>query len=118
MLIKNPTNENTAKQAKFTQTILAPVGVEYWNDTIIPTTKHTTDTITDEIITVLYLLHTLIEERLGNIIKLDIRSAPIIRIPITTVIAVSTARIILYAPAFVPVAFAKFSSKVTAKILL
>ena len=51
--------------------------------------------INDEIITDLYFLHTLIEERLGKIIRLEIKRAPIILIPITTVIAVSTARTML-----------------------
>ncbi len=44
--------------------------------------------------------------------------APIIRIPSTMVTAVKTAIKTLYQDTFTPVALAKFSSKVTAKILL
>ena len=44
-------------------------------------------------------------------------SAPIILMPSTTVTAVSTAMTLLYSSAFVPVALAKSSSKVTANIL-
>ena len=74
--------------------------------------------ITEHILTTRYLLHIRIDDRLGKIMRLDIRSAPIILIPITTVTAVSTARNPIYNPALVPVALAKFSSNVTANILL
>ena len=55
-------------------------------------------------------------DTVGKIISEEISNAPIIFIPITIVVAVSAAMSILYAEAFVPVAFAKFSSNVTAKI--
>ena len=54
----------------------------------------------------------------GKIIRLEIRSAPIIRIPNTIVTAVNTAIRVLYRFARTPVARAKVSSKVIAKILL
>ena len=102
----------------FTITMLAP-GVVFISRAVnIPIKKLTTDIIADVITTPLKLLHTLIAVRVGITIRLDIKSEPIIIIPRTTVTAVSTAKIILYIPEFTPVAFAKFSSKVTAKILL
>ena len=70
----------------------------------------------DENTTDLKLLHILIEETVGKIISEEISNAPIIFIPITTVIAVRAEISILYTVAFVPVALAKFSSKVTANI--
>jgi len=98
--------------------MLAPAGVEKAKDAIIPKKKQTIDTIDEEITTDLKLLHTLIEVRAGKIIRLDISIVPMILIPTTIVIAVKNAMSILYPFTFVPVAFAKFSSKVTAKILL
>ena len=55
-------------------------------------------------------------ERAGKMIRLEISSAPIIRIPSTTVMAVNTASRVLNSSVFVPVARLKLSSKVTAKI--
>ena len=52
----------------------------------------------------------------GKMIRLEIKSAPIIRIPRTIVTAVSTAISVLYIPALTPVAWAKVSSNVMAKI--
>ena len=59
------------------------------------TTKQNTEIIAEAMITFLNLLNTCIAERAGRIIKLDISRAPIILIPITTVIAVKKANIIL-----------------------
>jgi hypothetical protein len=98
--------------------MLAPVGVEYTKEAVIPIKKHITERTAEEITTLLKLLNILIEVNDGKIIRLDIKSAPIILIPKTTVIAVSAAIKALSAPVFVPDAFAKVSSKVTAKILL
>ena len=73
--------------------------------------------IVDTMMTVLNLLHIRMAESDGKTIRLDINSVPIILIPSTTVIAVRSASIIFYISLFVPVALAKFSSKVTANIL-
>ena len=64
----------------------------------------------EHITTVLNRLHIRIEVMAGKIIRLDMSREPIIFIPTVMVRAVRNA--------FVPVAFAKLSSKVTAKILL
>lgn len=80
--------------------------------------KQETDKIEEQMITDLKLLKILIEVSAGKMIRLDMRRVPIIRIPTTTVTAVSTAIRELYPPAFIPVALEKDSSKVTANILL
>ena len=54
----------------------------------------------------------------GKIIKLEISRAPINRIPITMVMAVKNAKMILYRPTFFRLPLQNFSSNVTAKILL
>ena len=64
------------------------------------------------------VLNTCIEDSGGKTIKLEIKSAPIIRMPKTIVTADKNAMSALYTSALIPVALAKFSSKVTAKILL
>ena len=102
----------------FAITILAPVGVSRNTDAKMPRIKHTTDTTPEQITTLLKVLHTLIEVSDGKIIRLDIKSAPISLMPRTIITAVRTATRALYAPARVPVALEKLSSKVTAKILL
>lgn len=66
--------------------------------------------------TILNLLNNLIAVIAGNIIKLDISKVPIILIPITMVSAVSIASKVLYTSIFIPVAFAKLSSKVIENI--
>lgn len=75
-------------------------------------------TTTDEITTLLKLVNNLFELRAGKIIKLEINNVPMTLIPITTTIAVPSANIILYSLVFIPVALAKDSSNVTAKIRL
>lgn len=63
------------------------------------------------------VLHTRIDVSAGKMIRLEIKRAPIIRIPSTIVTAVSTAISVLYRLAFTPVACANVSSNVTANIL-
>ena len=75
----------------FTITTLAPAGVAYKKETVIPTKKQATEIIPDEIITCLKLLNTRIDVKAGKIIKLEISIVPIIRIPRTMVIAVKKA---------------------------
>lgn len=75
--------------------MLAPVGVLYRYEIEIPIKKQTTERIADVIITLLKVLHTCIAVSAGKIIRLEISSVPIIRIPSTTVSAVKTAIITL-----------------------
>ena len=116
--MNKPIAENKAKAIILTITIVAPAGVEKIYDPTIPKKKHTIETIEELITTVLKLLHTLMEVNAGKIIKLEISKVPIILIPTTIVMAVKNAMSMLYMFAFVPVALAKFSSKVIANILL
>ena len=98
--------------------MLAPQGASKAYDIIIPTINVITDTTAELIVTERKLLNTRIEQSAGKIIRLEISILPISRIPITIVIAVSSAIIILYALTAPPVAFAKLSSKVMAKIFV
>ena len=98
--------------------MLAPVGISKIHEAIIPRMKHKTDTTPAEIITLLNVLKSLIEVTAGNTIRLDIKSVPIILIPITIVTAVKKAISKLNASLLKPVAFANSSSNVTAKSLL
>lgn len=91
-LLKIEKNNNIAI---LTTTTLAPVGVEYKYEIKIPEIKENTETIAENIITILKLLKTFIEITDGNTIKLDIRSAPTSLIPKTIVIAVRKAISIL-----------------------
>ena len=108
---------NTRNTRIFTVTMLAPVGVEYTKEQRIPAKTQNTETTAEQITTKRKLLQRRIAVSAGKIIKLEINSEPIIRIPSTMVTAVKNANSMLYNPARVPVALAKFSSKVTAKIL-
>ena len=103
---------------KFAITTVAPVGESSMNEAIMPIIKATTETIAEVMTTAPKLLQIRRAERAGNIIRLDISIAPIIRIPTTMVTAVKTAISEWKRVVFVPVAFAKESSKVIAKILL
>ena len=87
-------------------------------DTDMPITRHTTAITAELITTLLNVRHTRMEVSAGKIIRLEIKSAPIIRIPSTIVTAVSTAISVLYRSAFTPVAWANVSSNVIANILL
>ena len=75
-------------------------------------------TTTEEITTLLKFVNNLFELRAGKIIKLEINKVPITLIPMTTTIAVPSAKIMLYSLVFIPVALANDSSNVTAKIRL
>ena len=83
----------------------------------MPMQKHTTATAPEDHTTARKLLKIRMEVNAGKMIRLEIIIAPIICIPSTMVTAVSTAINILYADTLTPVALAKLSSKVTAKIL-
>ena len=69
-------------------------------------------------ITLRKFVHTRMDVSAGKMIRLEIRSVPIIRIPSTIVTAVSTAISVLYRSAYTPVARANVSSNVMANILL
>ena len=75
--------------------MLAPTGVLQRYDAVIPRKKHVTESIDDVIITLLKVLQTCIDVSAGKIIRLEIRSVPIILIPSTTVRAVSMAITVL-----------------------
>ena len=79
--------------------------------------EQTTEITAELMITLLKVLHTRMDVRAGNMIRLEMRSAPIIRMPSTIVTAVSIAIRVLYRSAFTPVACANVSSNVMAKIL-
>ena len=75
------------------------------------------ETQTDDTITTLNLRNTRMEVSAGKIIRLEISRVPMILMPITITIAVSTESKVLYTPTFTPVALANVSSKVIANIL-
>ena len=81
----------SAKAMMFIITIVAPVGVSNSYEASIPAKKHVSDTQAEHIVTLLKHLHNRIEVSAGNIIRLEIKSAPIMRIPSTIVIAVKNA---------------------------
>ena len=99
-------------------TTLAPVGVAYIYEIVIPIKKHVIEITAEQTVTLLNFLNSRIELKAGKIIRLEISTAPIIRMPSTMVRAVKRAMSILYSPVFIPLAFAKVSSKVTANNLL
>ena len=85
---------------------------------INPMIKQEALTAAEAATTLLKLLNSRIAVSGGNTTRADIISAPSIRIPITTVTAVRSARMILYRPDLSPDAFAKASSKVTQNMRL
>ena len=111
-------SQKITKIIAFTITTLAPVGVSREYDAHIPTKKQQTDKTPEQMITDLNFLQIRIEDNAGKIMSAEIKSVPIILIPITIVSAVSKEITVLYTPVLSPVALEKVSSKVTAKILL
>lgn len=101
-----------------TATMVTPTGVEPKIEIIIPIKVQRTDKIAEQMITPLKLKIILIEDKAGKITSADIKREPTKFIANTIIIAVITAINKWYRSDFVPVAFAKFSSKVTAKIRL
>ena len=78
--MNDPITLNRRKTAALTKTTLAPAGVEYKKETVIPIKKHATEIIPEEIITRLKLLKIRIDVKAGKIIKLEINIVPIILI--------------------------------------
>ena len=96
--------------------MLAPVGISAKYDKRRPVVKLTAEMTAEHTVTLRNPLHTLIELSAGNIIRLDISKAPISLIPTTMTTAESTEMNELYTSERIPVALAKLSSNVTAKI--
>ena len=86
-----PMAEKSMNTNRFTATMPAPVGSEYTQDSSIPTAKHTTDTTAEQTVTALKWENSRIDESAGKMIRLEISSVPIMRMPTTTVRAVSNA---------------------------
>ena len=101
-----------------TTTIVEPTGVPTRMETRIPVNEQNTDNVAEQTVTVLKLLKILIADNAGKITKAEISREPTRFIASTIITATMTANKRLYNSAFVPVACAKLSSKVTAKILL
>jgi hypothetical protein len=111
-------SEKIKNTAIFTTTIVEPTGVPARIEISIPEAEHSTEIMAEHIVTALKFLNTLIADSDGKIMRADIKSEPTNFIARTIITAIVIAIIRLYAFAFVPTAFAKFSSKVTANILL
>ena len=97
---------------------MEPTGVPANMDTRIPIAVQHTENITEQMTTALKLLNTRMADKAGNIIRAVVKSEPTKFIAKTMTSAVIMAMSILYCPALIPVATEKFSSNVTAKILL
>ena len=110
--------ENMMNMASCTSTIVAPTGDESKIEMKIPSAAARTEVIAEHIMTCLKVLKTRIADSAGKIINAEVSKAPTRFIAKTMIIAVTTAVTVLYKAVFAPVAFAKFSSNVTAKILL
>lgn len=80
---------------RFTPTMPAPVGIEYTQESISPTQKQPTEMIAEDSVTERKRENMRMEDSAGNTIRLEINSVPIMRMPMTTVIAVSMAISIL-----------------------
>lgn len=98
--------------------IVAPTGVLNRIEKIIPKKAQTAEIIPEQIVTDLKLLKTRIAESAGKITSAETSKDPTRFIATTITTAIMLAINMLYSPVFVPEAFAKFSSKVTANILL
>lgn len=101
-----------------TATIVEPTGVPAIMDINNPHDEHITDNTAEKTVTDLKVLKIRIAESAGKITRAEIKSEPTKFIARTIITAIITAIKRLYALEFVPLAFAKASSKVTANILL
>ena len=81
--------------AKFTITIVAPVGASRIYEVINPNVKAITEITMLDKTTVLNFLNICIDVKVGKIMRLDINSEPISRIPITTITEHRQEKIIL-----------------------
>ncbi len=99
-------------------TMVAPVGVENRMDSSMPVRAPATERMAEQITTPLKLITTRMADKAGKMIRAEISREPTRFMESTMITAVTTAISRLYSSAFLPVAFVKSSSKVTAKILL
>ena len=116
--IIKPTSKNAKKTTISTATIVGPTGVPRTIESNKPVAAANTEIIAELMVTDLKLLNTRIALSAGKIIKADINNEPTRFIAKTIITAVIIAINKLYKLALTPVALAKFSSKVTANILL
>ena len=98
--------------------MVAPAGVSARMEMQSPKSAHTTERTAEQITTDLKFLKSRIAESAGKIMSAVISRDPTRRMASTMTTAVTVAMSRLYAPARIPDALAKLSSKVTAKILL
>lgn len=96
--------------------MLAPVGIPKTQEITRPATKQRIDRVADKKITERKVLHTVIAVMGENIIRLDISRVPISLMPRTTTTAVKIATAEFKMFILVPLARAKPSSNVIAKI--
>lgn len=114
-----PIIKHITKIIKLVNTIDEPIGrFIIKQDNNIPITKDEILYITENIITLLYVLNICLDDSVGNIINEVINKAPITFIPITTVNEVRIDIITLIILVFKPVDLENVSSNVTEKILL
>lgn len=114
----NPIKQQIPNAAISVATMVAPTGVSARMEIINPIRAHTTERAPEKIVTFLKLLKIRIAESAGKIISAETSSEPTSFIATTMITAIITAISRLYAFTLLPTALAKFSSKVTAKILL
>ena len=82
-----------AKRAiRLIKTMQGPVGMDNAYESVIPTRKQTSPTRVDVQMVVRYRWQICIAVMAGNTIRLEIKSAPIIRMPSTIVTAVMSAK--------------------------
>ena len=97
--------------------MVEPTGVPIRIEIIIPKNAQRTDRIAEKIVTDLKLLNKRIAEIAGNMTSAEINKEPTKFIAKTIITAIIIAINKLYFSVLIPVAFAKSSSNVTAKII-
>lgn len=111
-----PTEEHIAKARISAATTVAPTGVDETIETVIPTSEQTTERHAAKTVTEKNVLNIRIAESAGKTMSAEMRSEPTRFIAITITTATTTAISRLYKSEEIPVAEAKFSSKVTENI--
>lgn len=112
-----PSKMQRIKTIILTHTTVAPIGVDQRIESIIPVNAQRLPIIAEAITTEKKLLTIRSAESTGNTISAEIRSEPTSCMLSTITTAIIIARRYLYNFDLIPVAAAKFSSKVTANIL-
>lgn len=98
--------------------MVAPTGVPYTIEITNPIDEHTTERIAEQIVTDLNVLYMRMADSAGKIISADTSRAPTRFIARTMITAITIAIRRLNVFTLEPTERAKFSSKVTANILL